>query len=201
MNENQKKQLDQLKKRASEKWYRRELSTEETEKFIEDARAKKSPGSAFTGRVSESSKKKIQELTGISPEKIFLNDGSVIHADLKRHNLEKDDLLKRNDVINNPLSIRRSMQENMDSPVVLFRGDDGGIITFKEAVHKNYGGYLSSVTAHRKKKKEAGQGPDAVKRPPGTNAEANAKANVQNVKPSTPDPNIPQKPHIVKRKE
>ncbi|MCL2190384.1 MAG: hypothetical protein FWB79_00150 [Treponema sp.] len=136
------------------KWFRRVLTGGELKQFIEDARSGKNPGNALVGMVSDSTKGKVKELTGVDVSKIVLEEVSIAHIDAPKHNLEPDDIESRVGVINNPTKVTLSPQKTPQGlSVVLFEGDLGGEIVFVETVHKKHDGWLSVKTAYRKKKK------------------------------------------------
>ncbi|MCL2193455.1 MAG: hypothetical protein FWB78_08680 [Treponema sp.] len=138
----------------AKRWFRRVLTSGELKQFIKDARSGKNPGNALVGMVSNSTKEKVRELTGVDVSKIVLEEVAVAHIDAPKHNLEPDDIKNRVEVINNPARVTLSPQKTSQGlSVVLFEGDIGGEIVFVETVHKKYDGWLSVKTAYRKKKK------------------------------------------------
>ena len=152
-----------------EKWFRHVLTERELKQFIEDARNGKNVGNALLGMVSDSTKKKVKELTGIEVTKIILEGSSIAHIDDPKHKLEDDDIEKCVKVINDPVDVKLSPEQtNQGLNVVCFEGNINGQIYFLEAAHKTYDGWLSLKTAYRKKEVSAvSHWPGS----PGTNAQ------------------------------
>ena len=138
---------------GDEKWFRNVLTGSQLKQFIDDVRNGKNPGNALIGMVSDSTKKKVKELTGIDVTKIILEGTSITHVDDQKHKLEADDIEKCVEVINNPIDTTLSPKKTAQGlDVVCFKGNINGIIYFLEVVHKNYDGWLSLKTAYRPKK-------------------------------------------------
>jgi hypothetical protein len=138
---------------GDEKWFRNVLTGSQLKQFIADARNGKNPGNALIGMVSDSTKKKVKELTGIDVTKIILEGTSITHVDAQRHKLEADDIEKCVEIINNPIDTILSPKKTAQGlDVVCFKGNINGIIYFLEVVHKNYDGWLSLKNAYRPKK-------------------------------------------------
>jgi len=147
---------------AEKKWFKHTLSNAELNRFIDEARNGKS-GNALVGKISCKTVKKIKWLIGANITKIILESSAVIHAEKNaRHQLRKDDIIKRTEVINNPINVIKSSRKNRGSPVLLFEGYINGPLVFVESVHVKHG-ELSMITAYRKK--EAGQGSTGLENP------------------------------------
>ncbi|TYT77821.1 PBECR3 domain-containing polyvalent protein [Treponema phagedenis] len=143
-------------KGAEKKWYEKPPATEkELLDFAKRAIEENANERLFVGHVSSEAQKRIKEVTGLDAKSIILDSNSVRHVMNKEaHNLELEDLKYMQEVINDPSSIKLSERKHRYNPVIEFRKDINGEITFVEEFRSNRG-QLELVTCYRKKRKSA----------------------------------------------
>ena len=113
----------------------RVLTKQETHDFIEKHKTSKINERVSLGNVSDETKKRIQDATGIEVERVILDSDSVRHAyDKPAHNLEPNDLDDMKDVIDTTTDISLSSDKNpQGNPIIIFKKQEAnGVILCEE---------------------------------------------------------------------
>jgi hypothetical protein len=133
-----------------QEWYAQQLSGEEIEAFIAEAKTGKGNKKAFAGKVVPEAAERIKAVCGIPVAKLMMDSGAVRHAYKKtEHHLRDDDLLLMPEVVNTATDIFLSPTQHQNNICIEMNKDKRGILTFVFEARAHYGGWLTLVTAYR----------------------------------------------------
>jgi hypothetical protein len=136
-----------------ENWYDHQLSGEEFQQFVEEARTGKANKKAFIGTVVPEAAQRIETVCGKKIANIMLESEGIRHSLNKAsHNLKEGDLLLIPEVINTATDICLSDITHQNNKCLEFSKDIVGGITFVVEVRIHHGGWLALVTCYRQKK-------------------------------------------------
>ena len=131
----------------------RVLTKQETHDFIEKHKTSEINEKVSLGNVSDETKKRIQDATGIEVERVILDSDSVRHAyDKPAHNLEPNDLDNMKEIIETTTDISLSPEKTKQgTPVIIFKKQEpNGVILCEE--YRAGKKELELQTAYRVKK-------------------------------------------------
>jgi hypothetical protein len=133
-----------------ELWYIHQLTQDQLNLFIDEARIGKNNNKAFIGTVTPDAAQRIEAVCNIKVKNIMLESEGIRHS-LKKasHNLRSNDLLHIVDAINTSTDIKVSDTTHQNNECLEICIDIDGKITFIMEVRVHYGGWLALVTCYR----------------------------------------------------
>lgn len=104
------------------------------------------------GKITPSAKKRIKKNTGLDPERVILETGSLTHTIKDYHNLYPGDLERMKEIVDNATDIRLSPEkDDSGHPIIVFREKEpNGLNLFMEFRSGRL--FLELKTAYRQKK-------------------------------------------------
>jgi hypothetical protein len=139
-----------------DRWFESQLTQSEFEEFVNEAKNSQNNTAikrVYIGNVTPDAARRIETISGKKMAKIMVDNGQIRHSYKKSsHYLEPDDIFHIKDVINTATDISMSDKEFLHNPVLIFKKEINGEITFLVQVRAQYGGWLAFADCWRQKK-------------------------------------------------